>query len=117
MPDRSRLVYSTDRGRICPDCGQPAADCQCRREGVADEPVPDRIAVVLRIESRGRGGKTVTVVERLPDNAAFLDELAGVLKRSCATGGTVRRGAIELAGDVRDRVRPLLVKRGWSVRG
>jgi translation initiation factor 1 len=117
MTDRTRLVYSTDRGRICPECQQPQASCRCDEARVANEPVPARIAAVLRVESKGRGGKTVTIVDRLPDNAAFLDELAGALKRSCATGGTVRAGAIELAGDVRERVRPLLVKRGWTVRG
>ncbi len=72
---------------------------------------------MLRIESKGRGGSTVTVLDRLPDNAAFLDKLAGALKRSCATGGIVRRGTIELAGGMRERVRPLLVKRCWSAGG
>jgi len=65
-----------------------------------------------------RGGHLdVTVLGGLPDNTAYLEELAGALKRSCATGGTVRSGAIELAGDVRDRVRPILAKRGITVKG
>jgi translation initiation factor 1 len=117
MSDRTRLVYSTQAGRICPECGQPVDDCRCEPEGAANEPVPDRIVAVLRLETKGRGGKAVTVVDRLPNNAVFLDDLAGALKRSCATGGTVRPGAIELAGDVRERVRPLLAKRGYTVKG
>lgn len=59
----------------------------------------------------------VTVVDGLPSNAAFLDELAASLKKACGTGGTVRPGAVELSGDVRDRVRPLLAARGFTVKG
>lgn len=117
MTDRTRLVYSSAAGRLCPECGQPVAACRCAEVGRANEPVPERIVAVLRLETKGRGGKTVTIVGRLPDNAAFLDDLAGALRCSCATGGTVRPGAIELAGDVRERVRALLAKRGYSVKG
>ena len=47
----------------------------------------------------------------------LLEELAKALKKGCAVGGTVRPGAVELAGDVRDRVRPLLIARGFTVKG
>ena len=57
------------------------------------------------MEKKGRGGKTVTVVDGLPDNAAFLKELSQELKRLCGTGGAVADGAVELQGDLRDRVR------------
>ena len=69
------------------------------------------------MESKGRGGKSVTVIDGLPDNAPFLEGLATVLKKACATGGTVRPGAVELAGDVRERVRGLLKARGFVVKG
>ena len=46
-----------------------------------------------------------------------VEELAKALKKACAVGGTVRPGAIELAGDVRERVRPLLAARGFVVKG
>ena len=101
-----RIVYRSGVGRICPDCGWPAAQCQCSSRR-SDAPVPDKVTAKLRLEKKGRGGKSVTVIDGLPDNAAFLDELAGALKRSCGTGGTVRPGAVELAGDVRERVRTL----------
>lgn len=113
----SRIVYSTGAGRMCPGCGWPARDCKCSRPGEQNEAVPERIVAKLRMERSGRGGKTVTVVDGLPRNAAFLEELAGALKRACGTGGTVREGCVELAGDVRERVRPLLEKRGWIVKG
>ena len=72
---------------------------------------------VLRLEKKGRGGKSVTVVADLPKNQAFLARLAAELKRACGTGGTVADGAVEIQGDQRERLRPLLAARGWVVRG
>lgn len=117
MPSPPRIVYSTGSGRICPECEQPDAKCRCAAQRGGQAPVPGKLTAVLRLESKGRAGKSVTVVAGLPDNSVFLEALATALKRSCATGGTVRPGLIELAGDVRDRVRPLLAKRGFSVKG
>src|SRR5688500_14406321 len=71
----TRIVYSTDVGRVCPTCGWPANDCRCSTRAGADEPVPARIVARLRVEKTGRGGKTVSVVHGLPRNAAFLKEL------------------------------------------
>lgn len=71
----------------------------------------------LRLEKTGRGGKTVTVIDGLPRNAGFLKELGHELKRACGTGGAVLDGAIELQGDLRDRVRDLLTRRNVIVKG
>ena len=79
--------------------------------------MPPKIACVLRLEKKGRGGKSVTVVAGLPRNQAFLTALAAELKRACGTGGTVADGAVEIQGDQRERLRPLLVAKGWGVRG
>src|SRR5207253_4816658 len=111
-----RLVYSTGLGRICPGCGAPEADCRCS-ERAATESAPARIVAKLRMEKKGRGGKTVTIVDGLPRNAAFLKELAQELKRACGTGGAVLDGAVELQGDLRDRVRDHLSKKGYRVKG
>ena len=118
MSDRSvRTVYSTGAGRICATCGWPAADCKCSSNLARDEPVPARLTAKLRVEKKGRGGKTVTVVYDLPRNRAFLKELAQELKRVCGTGGTPAEDSVELQGDLRDRVRDHLVKKGFSVKG
>jgi translation initiation factor 1 len=118
MADRGngRLVYSTDAGRICSGCGWPANDCKCSTK-VGTESVPARVVAKLRMEKKGRGGKTVTVVDGLPRNAGFLKELSQDLKRACGTGGAVQDGAVELQGDLRDRVRAFLLKRGFVVKG
>ena len=120
MADRGgRLVYSTDVGRVCPGCGWPERDCKCSTR-TADAAVPARpgaIVAKLRMEKKGRGGKMVTVVDGLPQNAVFLKELSQELKRACGTGGTATGGAVELQGDLRDRVRELLLKKGFVVKG
>ena len=122
MNDRgkARLVYSTNVGRVCPGCGWPLRDCKCSTRGAADDPLPSRpgrIVAKLRMEKKGRGGKTVTVVAGLPRNAAFLRELCQELKRACGTGGTVSEDTIELQGDLRDRVREYLLKKEFVVKG
>jgi translation initiation factor 1 len=59
----------------------------------------------------------VTVIDGLPRNDAFLKELAQELKRTCGTGGTVTDGAVELHGDLRDRLREVLGQKGFTVKG
>jgi translation initiation factor 1 len=113
----ARLIYSTDTGGKCRVCGWPQRNCQCSSRRDATEAVPKRVVAKLRTEKKGRGGKTVTVVDGLPDNATFLRELSQELKRLCGTGGAVADGAVELQGDLRDRVREYLVKKGWTVKG
>ncbi len=109
-------VYSTESGRICPTCGWPANDCKCSAT-LCVEPVPAKVIAKLRIETKGRGGKTVTVVYDLPRNSAFLKDLSQELKRTCGTGGAVSDNTVELQGDQRERVRPVLLKKGWTVKG
>jgi translation initiation factor 1 len=113
----ARLVYSTGDGKVCPRCGWPLSNCQCSDRSAAQEAVPSRVVAKLRMEKGGRGGKIVTVVDGLPRNDAFLKELCGELKRACGTGGAVKDGTIELQGELRERLRELLVKKGYAVKG
>jgi translation initiation factor 1 len=111
----ARIVYSSAAGRICPRCGQPERGCRCGEASA--EAVPARPTAKLRLEKKGRGGKTVTVVFGLPRNEAFLKDLAQELKRACGTGGSVLEDGVEVQGDMRDRVRALLVARNFLVKG
>lgn len=115
MTTKGRTVYSTEKGRTCPKCGWPEADCRCADN--VDEPVPERVAAKLRIERSGRKGKTVTVVDGLPRNPDFLQDLARELKAACGTGGTTRGDRVEIQGDHRDRVRDVLRSKAWTVKG
>jgi translation initiation factor 1 len=110
-------VYSTATSGKCPTCGWPQRDCKCSRQFAQEAPVTGKVVAKLRIEKSGRGGKTVTVVYDLPQNAAFLKELATELKRVCGTGGTVADNTVEIQGDHRDRIRAVLKKKGWTVKG
>jgi translation initiation factor 1 len=112
-------VYSTATGGVCPRCGWPQRDCKCSA-AAATESVPARpggVVAKLRMEKKGRAGKAVTVVDGLPNNAAFLKDLAQELKRACGTGGAAGDGLVELQGDLRDRVRELLQAKGFKVKG
>jgi translation initiation factor 1 len=118
MTDRNaRTVYSTGPGGVCAGCGWPIRNCTCSRKVGRDEPLPARIVAKLRIEKSGRGGKIVTVVYDLPRNQPFLQELARELKRACGAGGTVMANTVEIQGDLRDRIRAALEKKGWTVKG
>ncbi|ACB35803.1 translation initiation factor SUI1 [Leptothrix cholodnii SP-6] len=116
MPTRSSsggLVYSTDSGRMCPQCRQPIAGCLCKR--AAPAPAGDGIVRVSR-ETKGRGGKAVTVVRGLGLEAGALTELAKRLKAACGSGGTAKDGVVEVQGDHCERVVEALKKEGWTVK-
>nr|GEU28390.1 putative uridine nucleosidase 2 [Tanacetum cinerariifolium] len=89
----SRLVYSTETGRLCPDCGKPLADCVCKTAAKA-RPLGDGNVRVAR-ESKGRGGKTVTLVRGLALDAVALAALGKQLRSACGSGGTVKDGLAE----------------------
>ena len=59
----------------------------------------------------------MTVVYDLPRNAAFLKDLCGELKRACGCGGAVHEDTVEVQGDLRDRVREVLQKKGFAIKG
>jgi translation initiation factor 1 len=118
MTQDARLVYSSDpkMNEKCPKCKELKAACTCAPE----VEIKGKISAVLRIEKQGRGGKTVTVVDRLPKQEKFLKDLTTELKKKCGSGGTHRMeefGIVEIQGDKREILRPLLAKKGWQVKG
>lgn len=110
----SGLVYSTDAGRMCPECRQAIGACACQARAAAP-PAGDGIVRVGR-ETSGRGGKAVTVVRGVALDAAALATLGRKLKALCGSGGTVKDGVIEVQGDHRDRVIQALQADGWTVK-
>jgi translation initiation factor 1 len=76
----------------------------------AGPPPPPR--AVVRMERAGRGGKTVTVVEKLELRPRELEAWLAELKRALGCGGVVERGALVLQGDTRERVGSWLTRRG-----
>ena len=110
----SRLVYSTEHGRVCPECGKEPDRCDCGRKRGASA-AGDGI-VRLRREVKGRGGKTVIVITGLPLDEKGLGELGKRLKKRCGTGGSVKKGVIEIQGEHRDTLMAELTKLGYSVK-
>ena len=109
----SRLVYSTDVGRTCPQCRAALAACRCGQP--AARPAGDGIARVWR-ESKGRGGKTVTLVKGLPLDDTALQALGKQLRSACGSGGTAKGGVIEIQGDHVERVTAWLIAQGHPAK-
>ena len=82
-----------------------------------DDPKAQTDAVVLRIEKAGRGGKTVTIVSRLQMHPAGKESLLKELKSACGAGGTLKDGELEIQGEQRVRIKALLEKKGYRVKG
>lgn len=110
---RGGLVYSTEHGKSCPGCRRPVADCVCGRAKISS--IGDGTVRVSRV-SKGRGGKTVTVVTGTPLDANALAKLGADLRRTCGSGGTVKDGTIEIQGDHADALVADLAQRGFKVK-
>lgn len=113
MARETGIVYSTEHGRMCPDCGRPVAECVCRKEKAV--PTGDGI-VRVSLDTKGRKGKAVTVVSGVLLDEDGLQKLATELKRKCGAGGTVKGGVIEIQGDHRDLLVAELTRRGYTVK-
>lgn len=92
---------------VCENCGLPKDLCVC--ETLAKE--EQRIKVSIRKRSFG---KFVTVIEGLDSKEIDIKSLAKTLKKELACGGTYKNGTIELQGVHKNRIKPILVKSGFS---
>lgn len=99
----SRLVYSTDQGRIKPEKEQKTRE-------------PGDGIIRIRKETKGRGGKGVSIITGFDLNDDDLKTLAKQLKQLCSTGGTVKDGTIEIQGDHRQKLMEHLKKLGHTVK-
>ena len=107
------LVYSTDAGRMCPACRRPAAQCACAKTA----PIVQGDGVVrISRETKGRGGKAVTVVKGLALDTSGLEAMAKRLKAACGSGGTVKDGMVEVQGDHADKLAAILKELGHTVK-
>ena len=109
----SRLVFSTDGGRLCPQCQRKLPNCVCGSAAPAYS--GDGIARIRR-ETKGRGGKAVTVIEGLPLDPAALKSLAKQLKQRCGVGGAIKDGSIEIQGDQRETCKVHLESQGYTCK-
>lgn len=110
--NNSKLVYSCEAGRLCPDCGKSIKQCDCKKQSA---PKGDGVVRIQR-ETKGRKGKGVTLVSGVPLADDELKKLAKMLKQKCGTGGTIKQGVIEIQGDHRDVLFAELQNKGWTVK-
>ena len=114
-PDDRPTVYSTEQGDL-----RKQADLHKQPSSPARKPVealpPNRQTIYLHRESKGRGGKTVTLVKGLRLSPDELKELSRQLKQACGVGGTLRDDVIEIQGDQRQKLAALLKARGFQVK-
>jgi translation initiation factor 1 len=113
----SKLVYSTEKGRICPTCGKGAAKCTCRKKRTSPQPADPRDGIIrIRRETKGRKGKGVTVLSGFHHSDSDLKNLAAKLKRWCGTGGSVKDGTILIQGDHRHTLLAELTRQGYQAK-
>ena len=91
---------------ICPKCGLPLQACVCKEIAKTEQ----RIKVIT---DKRRYGKIITLVTGLSNDVDF-KEIAKNLKSELACGGTIKNQVIELQGDHRKKVKPILIKLGFQ---
>jgi translation initiation factor 1 len=108
------LVYSTETGRICPECRQALAECSCKANARAAVTGDGNVRVSR--QTKGRAGKCVTVVKGLALDPMALASLGKQLRSACGSGGTCKDGIIEVQGDHRELIIDVLKKHGHSAK-
>ncbi|EKK7714137.1 stress response translation initiation inhibitor YciH [Cronobacter dublinensis] len=101
--NNSRLVYSTETGRIDEPKAAPA------------RPKGDGVVRIQR-QTSGRKGKGVCLITGIDADDAALNTLAAELKKKCGCGGAVKEGVIEIQGDKRELIKSLLEAKGMKVK-
>ena len=113
----SRLVYSTEAGRICPECQKSIPDCTCKNKQSEPQSQSTTDGVIrIRREVEGRKGKTVTIISGFDLNGICLGLLAKQLKQYCGAGGSVKDGLIIIQGDHREKVQVFLAGQGHTLK-
>src|SRR5210317_2493379 len=103
MPKETRLVYSTESGRIRSDSPAYSAN-------------PSDSVVRVRRETKGRGGKEATVVWDVPGGEAELKSLGKAIKQRLGTGGSVKDGQIVIQGDHVESILSFLKDKGFQAK-
>jgi translation initiation factor 1 len=105
--DNRPKVWSSERGDLRKENQKSIA---------AASKLPALQLVYLHRESKGRGGKTVSLVKNLRLSEQDIKALAKKLKQACGSGGTVKNGIIEIQGEHRQRIADTLQKLGYKVK-
>jgi len=103
LSDLGQLLTDADRKQLPPEVKKHEHDGKGK-------------TVRIKLDTKGRKGKSVTLVEGLQHNPTTMAEIARILKQHCGAGGTVKEGQIEIQGDQRERVAEKLREMNYVVR-
>ncbi len=111
MTNNRRLAYSTD-----PQPEAEKAPVQMPRNPAAPFAIQGSQPVYVRLERKGRGGKTVSLVEGVMSPAVGKEALLKHLKNALGTGGTLKEGVLEIQGDHREKIVEILLGLGYKAK-
>ena len=103
----SKTLWSSSQGDLRTKAHAPAP---------AKSLPPNQQTIYLHRESKGRGGKGVSLVKNLMLSEKDMKALAKKLKQSCGSGGTVKKGIIEIQGEHRKKIAEVLGKLGYKTK-
>lgn len=106
--EQNRTVYSSEQG----DLRQKPAT----KPGATRSLPLNQQTVYLHRDSKGRGGKVVTVLKNLQLTPDDMKSLTKQLKQACGTGGTIKENMIEIQGDHREKIAETLQKLGYKTK-
>ncbi|NLP09770.1 translation initiation factor [bacterium] len=110
--NNSVTVYSTlKKAPVCRRCGETPCTCPPNHS----ETMPSQ-PLRIRLDRKGRKGKSVTLIEGLPANAQQAEALCRTLKNRLGAGGTVREGCIEIQGDHRNKIAQTLAEMNYKTK-
>src|SRR5512134_50770 len=101
---REGIVYSTN----------PDFRYNEEQEQQKSTPEPGKQMLYIWIDSKGRNGKTVTLIKGFSGIAEDLERLGGELKKHCGCGGSVKNGEIIIQGEFREKIIAFLNGKGYK---
>ena len=102
-PDSRGFVYSTDPGFKFEE-----------EQNSGETMLPAQQKLRVRLETKHRAGKAVTLVEGFIGKEEDLQDLGKKLKSYCGTGGSAKNGEIIIQGDQREKVMQWFMKNGYK---
>ena len=106
MPN-NKTVWSSDQGDL--------RKKEQKADGTKSLP-PSQQTAYLHRDSKGRGGKSVTLIKNLVLSEDDMKSLAKKIKQDCGVGGTVKDGVIEIQSEQREKIAGILQKLGYRIK-
>jgi translation initiation factor 1 len=106
MKKLNGIVYSTNPDFFSNDANKENQDTL----------PPERQILHVWLETKGRKGKTATIIKGFKGNADDLEKLTAKLKKHCGTGGSCKNGEILIQGNLRDKILACLSSMGYITK-